>query len=105
MTSTPSLREGQHRKKLTFTFYTTTQSQVQHNSTILQHYNTKTPKPPHTSHIMPRNGDGASDNGPIEGQDITHGTSGDVMSPPSTAQHSTQLTTVNRPLSNTRKTT
>ena len=25
---------------------------------------------------MPRNGDGSSDNGPIEGQDIVHGTSG-----------------------------
>jgi hypothetical protein len=27
---------------------------------------------------MPRNGDGSSDNGPIEGQDIVHGTSGSV---------------------------
>ena len=25
---------------------------------------------------MPRNGDGSSDNGPIEGQDIVHGSSG-----------------------------
>lgn len=33
-----------------------------------------------TSHIvnMPRNGDGSSDNGPIEGQNIIHGASGDV---------------------------
>jgi hypothetical protein len=27
---------------------------------------------------MPRNGDGSSDNGPIEGQNIIHGASGDV---------------------------
>lgn len=27
---------------------------------------------------MPRNGDGSSDNGPIEGQNIVHGNSGDV---------------------------
>jgi hypothetical protein len=27
---------------------------------------------------MPRNGDGSSDNGPIEGQEIVHGTSGSV---------------------------
>jgi hypothetical protein len=27
---------------------------------------------------MPRNGDGSSDNGPIEGKEILHGTSGDV---------------------------
>jgi len=27
---------------------------------------------------MPRNGDGSSDNGPIEGQDIIHGASGDA---------------------------
>ncbi|EDU51327.1 hypothetical protein PtrSN002B_002545 [Pyrenophora tritici-repentis] len=27
---------------------------------------------------MPRNGDGSSDNGPIEGQDIIHGNSGDA---------------------------
>ncbi|KAH7078010.1 hypothetical protein BKA63DRAFT_509491 [Paraphoma chrysanthemicola] len=26
---------------------------------------------------MPRNGDGSSDNGPIEGHDIVHGSSGD----------------------------
>ena len=29
---------------------------------------------------MPRNGDGSSDNGPIEGQNIVHGNSGDVCS-------------------------
>jgi hypothetical protein len=29
---------------------------------------------------MPRNGDGSSDNGPIEGQEVVHGTSGDVRS-------------------------
>jgi hypothetical protein len=34
---------------------------------------------PHT-HDMPRNGDGSSDNGPIEGQEVVHGTSGDVSS-------------------------
>jgi hypothetical protein len=34
---------------------------------------------PHT-HNMPRNGDGSSDNGPIEGQEVVHGTSGDVRS-------------------------
>ncbi|KAH7380664.1 hypothetical protein BKA66DRAFT_419775 [Pyrenochaeta sp. MPI-SDFR-AT-0127] len=27
---------------------------------------------------MPRNGDGSSDNGPIEGHDIVHGNSGDT---------------------------
>ncbi|KAF2133165.1 hypothetical protein P153DRAFT_363386 [Dothidotthia symphoricarpi CBS 119687] len=27
---------------------------------------------------MPRNGDGSSDNGPIEGQNIVHGSSGDT---------------------------
>ncbi|KAJ4377636.1 hypothetical protein N0V83_000464 [Neocucurbitaria cava] len=27
---------------------------------------------------MPRNGDGSSDNGPIEGHDIVHGASGDA---------------------------
>jgi hypothetical protein len=27
---------------------------------------------------MPRNGDGSSDNGPIDGHEILHGTSGDV---------------------------
>ncbi|KAF1940694.1 hypothetical protein EJ02DRAFT_379409, partial [Clathrospora elynae] len=27
---------------------------------------------------MPRNGDGSSDNGPIEGHEILHGTSGDT---------------------------
>ncbi|EUC37078.1 hypothetical protein COCVIDRAFT_34405 [Bipolaris victoriae FI3] len=27
---------------------------------------------------MPRNGDGSSDNGPIEGQNIVHGNSGDA---------------------------
>lgn len=30
---------------------------------------------------MPRNGDGSSDNGPIEGHDIVHGASGDVRCP------------------------
>ncbi|KAF2632442.1 hypothetical protein BU25DRAFT_331919 [Macroventuria anomochaeta] len=30
---------------------------------------------------MPRNGDGSSDNGPIEGQNIVHGNSGDVPQP------------------------
>lgn len=33
---------------------------------------------------MPRNGDGSSDNGPIEGQNIVHGNSGDVRPPPYT---------------------
>ena len=30
---------------------------------------------------MPRNGDGSSDNGPIEGQELLHGASGDVCLP------------------------
>jgi hypothetical protein len=30
---------------------------------------------------MPRNGDGSSDNGPIEGQEVVHGASGDVRPP------------------------
>jgi hypothetical protein len=30
------------------------------------------------SHNMPRNGDGSGDNGPIEGNDVIHGNSGDV---------------------------
>jgi hypothetical protein len=30
---------------------------------------------------MPRNGDGSSDNGPIDGHEIIHGTTGDVRTP------------------------
>jgi hypothetical protein len=30
------------------------------------------------SHNMPRNGDGSGDNGPVEGNDVIHGNSGDV---------------------------
>jgi hypothetical protein len=32
---------------------------------------------------MPRNGDGSSDNGPIDGHEIVHGASGDVCVTPS----------------------
>lgn len=35
---------------------------------------------------MPRNGDGSSDNGPIEGQNIIHGNSGDT-----TLQHTQKV--------------
>ncbi|KAL1594139.1 hypothetical protein SLS59_008973 [Nothophoma quercina] len=36
---------------------------------------------------MPRNGDGSSDNGPIEGQNIVHGNSGDASAQPQHAKN------------------
>merc|ERR1711939_1243626 len=46
------------------------------------HYNTfQTPTQPPTSITMPRNG-GDSQNGPIEGQPIVHGNSGDASKVP-----------------------
>jgi hypothetical protein len=50
---------------------------------------------PNTHHNMPRNGDGSSDNGPVEGSEVVHGNSGDVRPP-----HTTHLPLINLPITN-----
>ena len=67
-----------------------------HHLPILIHITTyplsNLPSTPKTSAIMPRNGDGSSDNGPIEGSTIVHGNSGDVRHSPLYPLHTQPLT-------------
>jgi hypothetical protein len=43
---------------------------------------------------MPRNGDGSSDNGPIDGHEIIHGAGGDVRIMPSSSNPAYRVLTL-----------
>lgn len=52
--------------------------QLTHASTDTPFFQIKPPSPQQNITAMPRNGDGSSDNGPVEGGNVIHGNSGDV---------------------------